>query len=243
MAINASTVEGQFKAVRDNINNGIISTDIDAASSANLVRGTGDIYKNTWYGPTGFYAWDFDDGGNRSKWAWSTSMSKIQNQADSATPVPSTDYAFLVAQDLQDVWGCAKRLWIPAQCLIQVHITAELVSPTISELAATYRLPEYAGNTGSKAYIIINGDVIEATIGYSFEDSIGPAPAGEVSTGLTASSNNPSKYWCRRYYSCFYTFSGDANTWLDIKFAIDCRNERTYASRRSIHVNGTYYSG
>lgn len=243
MAINASTIETQYKQVRDAINDGIIATDIDAASSANLVHGTGDLYRKTWYGPTGFYAWDFDDGANRSKWAWSTSLSKIQNQTDNTPPEPSTDYAFLAAQDLQDIWGCAKRLWIPAQSLIHVQVTAELVSPVMSELAATYRLPEYGGNTASKAYMIVNGDVIEATVGYSFEDSIGPAPTGEVSTGLTASSNNPSQYWCRRYYSCFYSFAGDADTWLDIKFAIDCRNERTYVSRRSIHVQGTYYSG
>jgi hypothetical protein len=242
MAINASTVEASYKAVRDAVNDGIIATDIDSASSENLVRGTGDLYKKTWYGPTGFYAWDFDDGVNRSKWAWATSLSKIQNQSDNATPVPSTDYAFLVAEDLQDVWGCAKRLWIPTQCIIQLQVTAEVISPTMSELGSTYRLPEYSGNTGSKAYLIVNGDRVESTIGYSFEDSIGPAPSGEASSGLTASSNSPSRYWNRRYYSCFYTFAGDPGTWLDVKFAIDCRNERTYVTRRSIHVQGIHYT-
>jgi len=238
----AATQEAAFKAVRDSFNDGITAADVDGAARDNLVVGEGDLYQKTWYGPTGFHSWYFDDGTNRSTWACATALTKNANQSDGgATPAPATDLAVLAQEQLQDIHGCSKRLWVPASCMIHVEIQAELISPTLSQLGVTYRYPNYSGNTASKAYLVVDGDPKEQTVGYSFEDSIGSAPSGEIDSGLTSSTNDPTKLWARRYYSVFYTFAKQDPGWVDIKMVIDCRNERTFATRRSINIQG-YYS-
>lgn len=240
MTVSATTVESGFKSIRDAINSGISSVDIDSASDDALALGDGNLFNKTWYGPQGFKIWSFFDGENRGEWAWTTALTKTANKAISSPPVPSTEYAVLAQEQLQDVWGTGKRFYVPRPGMVHIHLVADVISPTLNEWGVNYRLINYNGNTASYGYLFVDGVKQRGTLGYSFEDSIGTPPSGEVGHGLTDAQNEPSKLWVRRYYSVFYTtylYEG----WHEVQFKIDCRNERTYVARRGLYIEGAYY--
>ncbi len=236
----APIVQALYDSVKNDLMAGISAASIDGAAPYNISNGIGNVFQKTYYGPSNFACWEYINGDNRSEWAWAHSLFKTSNSSvANAAPVPHTDYALLNQEQHQEIWGLGKRFWVPQAAVVHVHISADINSPRLSDWGVEYRMKNYSGNTASHTYLWIDGVQKSHTLGYEFEESIGVAPTGEVGHGLTDTANAPPDLWTRRYYSTFHTLYLSAG-WHTVQVKTDCRVERTYASRRSITIDGWY---
>lgn len=240
--IKASDVTTDFDSVKSTLMGGISAGWIDGADPINIAEGVGNLFQKTYYGPQGWAAWDWNSGDDRGSWAWVSSLNKTANKGiSSTTPVPYTDYAILTQEQFFDIHGLSKRVWVPATCLAQISITADINSPRISEWDVDGRLKGYYGGTASHAYLFVDGMKAANTLGLSFEEGIVVPLTGEIGVGFdpALTLNVPSVNWTKRYYSVSHT-AYLTKGWHTFVVKVDPRAERSYVSRRGIFIDATY---
>lgn len=174
---------------------------------------------------------------NRSHWAWTTGLTKVQDVANSNV---AANWAILNKPEWQDLFGAGVRIFLEADAFVFVHAFIEIHTPQNNEYGRTWDLNDLSlgsyRQVPSLVKVLVDTTQYAETIGYAFEEVSAAGLSSEPDPDGPSGASTSGKY---RMYQLQFGANLTAG-YHTIKVQVDCRNERTYAAARNFCVEAIY---